>query len=86
MSKTNETVSVQGVIVDKWAFTQALNQGVGKGMTKQRKRTLQTLDELIEEADTLQYPGHEQYKAAYEYAKYKIEEKYIERLKRQGKE
>ena len=80
-----ETVSVQGVVVDKWAFTQALNQGVGKGMTKQRKRTLQILDELIEEAQNLQYPGHEQYKAAYEYAKFKIEEKYIERLKRQEK-
>lgn len=79
-----ETVSVQGVIVDKWAFTQALNQGVGKGMTKERKRVFEVIDDLIREAEALRYPGYEQYIGAYEYAKYKIEEKYLERLKRQA--
>lgn len=77
-----ETVSVQGVIVDKWAYTQAFNGGVGQGMTKERKRILQLIDDLIAEAQTLQYPGHEQYEASYGYVKYKIEEKYLERLKK----
>lgn len=81
-----ETVSVQGVIVDKWAYTQAFNGGVGQGMTKERKRVFQLIDELILEAQTLQYPGHEHYIGAYEYAKYKIEEKYLERLKRKDNE
>ena len=78
----SETVSVQGVIVDKWAYTQSFNGGVGQGMTKERKRVFQILDKLILEAEALQYSGYEYYIGAYEYAKYKIEEKYIERLKK----
>ncbi|CAB4124009.1 hypothetical protein UFOVP45_96 [uncultured Caudovirales phage] len=82
----SEVVSVQGVVVDKWAYTQAFNGGVGHGMTKERKRIYQLIDELVLEAQTLQYPNHEQYEAAYGYVKYKIEEKYIERLNRAKKE
>jgi hypothetical protein len=77
----SDTVSVQGVIVDKWAYTQAFNGGVGNGMTKERKRVFKIIDDLIFEAQTLQYPGYEQYIGAYEYAKYKIEEKYLNRIK-----
>lgn len=77
-----ETVSVQGVIVDKWAYTQAFNGGVGQGMTKERKRVFEVIDALILEAQTLQYPGHEQYEAAYGYVRYKIEEKYLERIRK----
>lgn len=81
----SETVSVQGVIVDKWAYTQAFNGGVGNGMTKERKRVFKIIDDLIKEAHDLQYPGYEQYIGAYEYAKYKIEEQYLNRIKNKEK-
>ena len=77
----SETVSVQGVIVDKWAFTQAFNGGKGKGMAQERQRIERLVDSLIEEAKTTKYQDHETYIAAFEYVKYKMEEKYLKRRK-----
>lgn len=81
-----DTVSVQGVVVDKWAYTQAFNGGVGNGLTKERRRVFKIIDELILEAQTLQYSGYEHYVGAFEYAKYKIEEKYLNRIKNKESE
>jgi hypothetical protein len=77
-----ETISVQGVIVDKWAFTQAFNGGKGKGMTQERQRIERLVDSLIEEAKTTKYQDYETYLAAFEYVKYKMEEKYLQRKKK----
>ena len=81
MSKTNETVSVQGVIVDKWAFTQAFNGGVGNGMEKERKRIHKLLDNLIAEYEAKQPPNYQDFVGAWMLAKIAIEEKYTKRLK-----
>jgi hypothetical protein len=74
-----ETVSVQGVLVDKWAFTQAFNGGKGKGMERERHRIQVLLDNLIQEANTTKYQDYETYVNAFEYVKYKIDEKYLKR-------
>jgi hypothetical protein len=77
----SDTVSVQGVAMDKRAFTQAFNGGKGKGMERERNRIHKVIDDLIIEAKTLQYQDNELYQAAFEYVKYKIEEKYVNRAK-----